>query len=59
MCLSEAKLKTRSEASRQNIFNSFFCREASLRVFSLASLSHFQRHFRLQKDRKKIFIVLE
>ena len=39
--LSEAKLKARSEASRQNISNFNFCREASLRAFSFASLSHY------------------
>ena len=39
--LSEAKLKERREASRQNISKTDFWREASLRAFSFATLSHF------------------
>ena len=39
--LSVAKLKARSEASRQNISNFDFWREASLRAFRFATLSHF------------------
>jgi len=38
--LSEAKLKTRSEASRQKSKLEIFLREASFRAFSFASLSH-------------------
>jgi len=36
--MKETKLKTRSEASRQNNSNFYFRREASLRVFSFVSL---------------------
>ena len=39
--LSKARLKARSEASRQNISFFSFRREALLRAFSFASLSHF------------------
>jgi len=40
--LSEAKLKTRSGASLQNIANIYFRREASLRAFCFASLTQFR-----------------
>ena len=36
-----SEVKARSEASRQNIINFGFWREASLSAFSFASLSHF------------------
>ena len=40
--LSEAKLKVRSEASRQKYFFLLFSREASLRALSFVSLSNFK-----------------
>ena len=56
--LSHAKLKSRSEASRQKLKFEIFWREATLRALSFASLGHFKRNGQLICHFNRLFLFI-